>query len=194
MTRSHLLYDNLTRFISHEKGIAAVEFALTLPIMLFVFVGITQVGQAVSISHRVTITARTITDLVTREAVSTGLVPASTIQTDLAAAAQVIAPYQSTTLTVTVSQIVTDSNGNAKVDWSQSWPNNNTALVAGSPFTLPSALQGNNISVIYGKVSYAYTPILGYKIIQPMTLSDSLYLYPRTGTCIPVSEACPPPQ
>ena len=94
MTRSHLLYDNLTRFTSHEKGIAAVEFALTLPIMLFVFVGVTQVGQAVSISHRVTITARTITDLVTRKTVSTGNVPATTIQTDLAASAQVIAPYR----------------------------------------------------------------------------------------------------
>jgi Flp pilus assembly protein TadG len=185
MTRSHLLYDELTRFRSHEKGIAAVEFALTLPIMLFVFVGITQVGQAVSISHRVTITARTITDLVTRETVSTGNVPATTIQTDLAAAAQVIAPYPSTPLNVTVSEITTDSNGNATVTWSQSWPNNNNALVAGSPFTLPTTLQGNNVSVIYGKVTYSYTPILGYKIIQPMTLSDSLYLYPRTGTNIP---------
>jgi Flp pilus assembly protein TadG len=185
MTRSHLLYDNLTRFRSHEKGIAAVEFALTLPLMLFVFVGITQVGQAVSISHRVTITARTITDLVTRETVSTGLVPATTIQTDLAASAQVIAPYPSTTLTVTVSEITTDSNGNATVTWSQSWPNNSNALVAGAPFTLPATLQGNNISIIYGHVSYGYTPILGYKIIQPMTLSDSLYLYPRTGTNVP---------
>jgi Flp pilus assembly protein TadG len=185
MTRSHLLYDNLTRFRSHEKGIAAVEFALTLPIMLFVFVGVTQVGQAVSISHRVTITARTITDLVTRETVSTGNVPATTIQTDLAAAAQVIAPYPATPLNVTVSEITTDSSGNATVTWSQSWPNNSNALVAGSPFALPAALQGNSISVIYGKVTYSYTPILGYKIIQPMTLSDSLYLYPRTGTNIP---------
>jgi Flp pilus assembly protein TadG len=185
MTRSHLLYDNLTRFRSHEKGIAAVEFALTLPIMLFVFVGITQVGQAVSISHRVTITARTITDLVTRETVSTGLIPATTIQTDLAASAQVIAPYPPTPLNVTVSEITTDSSGNATVTWSQSWPNNSNALVAGTSFTLPAALQGNSVSVIYGKVSYSYAPILGYKIIQPMTLSDSLYLYPRTGTNIP---------
>jgi Flp pilus assembly protein TadG len=186
MTRSHPLYDSLTQFTSHKKGIAAVEFALTLPIMLFVFVGVTEVGQAVSISHRVTITARTITDLVTRETSSTE-VPASTIQTDLAAAAQVIAPYPSTTLTVTVSEITTDSNGNATVTWSQSWPNNNNALVKGSSFTLPTALQGNNISIIYGKVSYGYTPVLGYKIIQPMTLSDSMYLYPRTGTNIPCS-------
>ncbi len=185
MTRSHLLYNNLTRFTSHEKGVAAVEFALTLPIMLFVFVGVTQVGEAVAISHRVTITARTITDLVSRETVSTGLVPASTVQTDLQASAQVIAPYSSNTLSVTVSEITTDANGNATVTWSQSWPDNTKALVAGTSFTLPSTLVGAKISVIYGKVSYGYAPILGYKIIQPMTLSDSIYLYPRTGTQIP---------
>ncbi|MEI9916897.1 MAG: TadE/TadG family type IV pilus assembly protein [Methylovirgula sp.] len=132
MTRSQLLYDNLPRFRSDEKGIAAIEFALTLPIMLFVFVGVTQVGQAVSISHRVTITARTITDLVTRETSSTTKVPASTIQTDLAAAAQVMAPYPSTTLTVTVSEVYTDPNtGNATVTWSQSYPDNTKALAQG---------------------------------------------------------------
>lgn len=185
MTHLQRSYYNLTRFIAHEKGIAAVEFALTLPVMLFVFVGVTEVGQAVSVSHRVTITARTITDLVTRETVSTGKVPAATIQTDLAAAAQVIAPYSSTTLTVTVSEITTDSNGNATVTWSQSWPNNNNALASGSPFALPTTLKGNNISVIYGQVTYGYTPVLGYQIIKPMTLSDSIYLYPRTGTNIP---------
>ncbi len=185
MTRSQLLYDNLTRFTSHEKGIAAIEFALTLPIMLFVFVGVTQVGQAVSISHRVTITARTITDLVTRETSSATKVPASTIQTDLAAAAQVIAPYPSSPLTVTVSEIQTDPNtGAATVTWSQSWPDNTKALVQNSPFTLPGTLSGKGISIIYGQVSYGYTPILGYKIIQPMTLSDSIYLYPRTGSTI----------
>ncbi len=185
MTRSHLLYDNLMRFPSNEKGIAAVEFALTLPILLFLFVGVTQVGQAVSISRRVTITARTVTDLVTRETTSTGLVPASTIQADLAASTQVMAPYPSNTLNVTVSEITTDANGNATVTWSQSWPHNANALTAGTSFTLPGPLAGNSITIIYGQVSYGYTPLLGYKIIQPMSLSDSIYLYPRTGTNIP---------
>jgi Flp pilus assembly protein TadG len=184
--RTHRLRDRVKRFRSQETGIAAVEFALTLPVMLVVFVGVTQVGQAVSISHKVTITARTITDLVTRETVSTGSVAATTIQTDLQAAAQVMSPFPSSTLTVTVSEIQTNATtGAGTVVWSQSWPNNSNALVAGSSYVLPSSLAAKGIYIIYGRVTYGYTPILGYKVIQPMTLSDSIYLYPRTGTNIP---------
>ena len=99
MTRS-LRSDRLTRFASQEKGIAAVEFALTLPIMLALFVGVTQVGEAVSISHKVTVTARTITDLVTREY---SPLTAAQLNIDLQAVAQVMAPFPATTLNLTVS-------------------------------------------------------------------------------------------
>ena len=180
MTRS-LRSDRLTRFASQEKGIAAVEFALTLPIMLALFVGVTQVGEAVSISHKVTVTARTITDLVTREY---SPLTAAQLNIDLQAAAQVMAPFPSTTLNVTVSEISTDANSKATVTWSQSWPNSANALQAGSTFVLPSSLSGAKISIIYGQVTYGYTPVIGYNIIKPMTLSDSIYLYPRTGSQI----------
>jgi Flp pilus assembly protein TadG len=181
MTWIHARYDKVKRFGSHEKAIAAVEFALILPIMLVVFVGVTQVGEAVSIGQKVTITARTITDLVTRE---NSPLAASELNTDLQAAAQVMVPYPSSTLTVTVSEISTDAKGNATVAWSGSWPNNANALLQGSPFTLPSSLAGANVTVVYGQVSYGYTPLLGYKVIGPMTISDGIYFYPRTGACI----------
>jgi len=184
---------NKVRFASHEEGIAAVEFALMLPIMLALFVGVTQVGEAVSISHKVTVTARTITDLVTRE---NSPLAQSELTSDLQAAAQVMAPYPSTTLNVTVSEITTNSSGVATVLWSSSWPNTNNALTAGSTFTLPTSLAGANVTVIYGQVTYGYTPVIGYNIIQPITLSDNIYLYPRTGACIAGPNAatypCPP--
>jgi len=182
MMMGHLLrYNKLANFASHEKAMAAVEFALTLPVMLFVFVGVTEVGEAVSISHKVTLTARTITDLVTREY---SPLAATELNTDLQASAQVMAPYSSSALTITVSEISTDANSNATVQWSGSWPNSSQALTKGSSFTLPSSLSGANITVIYGQVSYGYVPTLGYNMVGPITLSDHIYLYPRTGTSI----------
>ena len=189
MTWLHVRDGKVMRFATHEKAMAAVEFALILPVMLVVFVGVTQVGEAVSISQKVTITARTITDLVTRE---NSPLAASELNTDLQAAAQVMVPYPSGALTVTVSQISTDANGKATVNWSGSWPDNTKALLQGSSFTLPSSLSGANVTVVYGRVSYGYTPVLGYNIIGPMTLSDGIYFYPRTGVCISgPSYTCP---
>ncbi len=168
-------YNGLRRLASHERGVAAVEFALTLPVLLFVFVGVTQVGQAVSISRKVTMTARTVTDLATR----TQSLTTASLNSILQASTAVIAPYPSSTLSIIVSEISTDSKGNATVDWSGAWPNNSNALTQGAPFTLPSSLAGDCITVIYGQVSYGYKPILGYKVIGPITLKDSIYLYPR---------------
>ena len=56
------------RFLFNDRAIAAVEFALMLPLMLFIFVGVAQVGEAVAISRKVTITTRIVTDLVTQYA------------------------------------------------------------------------------------------------------------------------------
>jgi Flp pilus assembly protein TadG len=174
-------YGQVTGFASQDEGVAAVEFALMLPVMLALFVGVTQVGEAVSISHKVTVTARTVTDLITREY---SPLSQAELTLDLEAAVQVMAPYPSSNVNVTVSEITTDSNSNATVLWSGSWPNNANALVAGSAFTLPSTLSGANITVIYGQVTYSYTPVIGYNIIGPIALSDGIYLYPRTTSCI----------
>jgi Flp pilus assembly protein TadG len=169
-----------SRFASHEEGATAVEFALVLPVLLFLFVGVTQVGEAVSISRKVTVTTRTITDLVTQ---NTSL-SASSLNTYLAAAAQVIAPYSSSNLSITVSEIQIDSSGKATVAWSGSWPNSANALTTGATFAIPSALDTPSTYIIYGRATYNYTPVWGYNVIGPITLSDQLYLNPRDSTSI----------
>ena len=166
------------RFADDRRGIAATEFALLLPMMLVIFVGVTEVGQAISISRKVTITVRTVTDLVTQYSALS-----STDMTSLlGAAAQVMAPYPSTNLTVTVSEISTNSSSNATVTWSSSL--NGTAYATGTKVTLPSGLTLPNISVIWGQVQYAYTPVLGDKIIGTTMLSDQIYMNPRLCTAI----------
>ena len=170
----------LQRFTFQEKGVAAVEFALILPVMLATFVGVTEVGQAVSISRKVTVTTRTVTDLVTQNSTLSAL----GLQTILQASAEIITPYSSSTLNITVSEISTDSSGKATVTWSGSWPNNNNALTVGSPFLLPTNLDAPNISLIYGQTTYGYTPVLGDQIIGVTTLSDHIYLSPRESTSI----------
>src|ERR1700678_3328623 len=101
------------RFVRNDRAIAAVEFALILPLMLFIFVGVAQVGAAIEISRKVTLTTRIVTDLVTQNT----SVSCSTLETILAASAQVIAPYSASNLSITVSEITTNSSGGATTTW-----------------------------------------------------------------------------
>lgn len=172
------LFRRAAGFNSDRRGIAATEFALILPIMLVLFVGVTEVGQAISISRKVTITVRTVTDLVTQySALST-----SDMSNLLAASAQVMAPYPSSKVSVTVSEVSTDSNGNATITWSSAL--NGTPYATGAKVTLPSGLAQPNISLIWGQVQYNYAPVLGDNIIGPIALSDQIYMNPRLCTAI----------
>jgi Flp pilus assembly protein TadG len=178
MTSKRSSHRLLWRFLFNDRAIAAVEFALVLPLMLFIFVGVAQVGAAIEISRKVTVTTRIVTDLVTQYPSVSG----SILTTVLSASSQVIAPYPASNLAITVSEISTDSKGNATVTWSSTL--NGTALATGAKFTLPSALDQANISLIYGQVTYAFTPVLGYKIIGTININDQIYMSPRLTSSI----------
>jgi Flp pilus assembly protein TadG len=156
-----------------RRGIAATEFAMLAPIMLVLFVGVTEVGQAIAISRRVTVTVRTITDLVTQySAVST-----TDMSNLLGASAQVIAPYPSGSLSIIVSEVSTDANSKATVTWSSAV--NGTAYTVGQTVTLPSGMAQPNISLIWGQARYNYTPVLGDKIIGTTVLADQIFMNSR---------------
>jgi Flp pilus assembly protein TadG len=160
-------------FAGDRRGLAAVEFAMLLPFMLVLYVGVTEVGKAIAISRKVTLTVRTVTDLVTQySALST-----ADMSTLVNASAQVMAPYPSSNLVVTVSEVSTDASGNATITWSTSL--NGTAYTTGQTVTLPSAISKPNISLIWGQVQYNYTPIIGYHIIGTKALTDQIYMNPR---------------
>lgn len=171
-------------FLGEDRAIAAVEFALILPLMLFLFVGVAQVGQAIEISRKVTVTTRIVTDLVTQYST----VSCSTLNTVLAASAQVIAPYSSSNLTITVSEIDTVSN-KATMPWTASLKGNGTMTCStpNSNFTLPSQLLQSSSTAsyyIYGQVTYSFTPVLGYKIIGTIPISGQIYMSPRLTNSI----------
>ena len=152
---------------------AAVEFSLILPIMLAIYLGGVEVGDGFAISTRVTLVARSVTDLATQY-ITIYNQDASNI---LGASTSIVAPYETANITVTVSEVTTDSSGKGTVTWSDSL--NGTARVVGSTITLPTSLKTPNISIIFGEVTYKNTPALGYVITGTITMSDSFYMMPR---------------
>jgi Flp pilus assembly protein TadG len=172
-----------------QRAMAAVEFAMVLPFMLTLYIGGVELGDAMAIQVKVTDTAHIVADLVTQQTNPQATPPvtgvtAATVQGLLGASSATIAPYTSSNLAVTVSEVSTDASGAATVTWSQT--RNGTALAKGTPVTLPSSLAGQpNISMILGQASYNYTPNLGYTITGTVVLADGYFLFPRNTPTIP---------
>jgi Flp pilus assembly protein TadG len=176
----------LAAFRRDPRGASAIEFALLLPLMLTLYVGGTEISNGVAIDRKVTITARTVTDLVSRAtSIST-----SDMSDILAAAAKVIAPYISGNLTFTVSEIYIDNNGNAKI-WGFSCSYQGTPRTVGQSVTLPSQLVVNNSYLIWGEAQYTYTPPIAYVISGPIVLKDQIYMSPRMSSSISGPSTCP---
>ncbi|MPZ55788.1 MAG: pilus assembly protein [Rhizobiales bacterium] len=155
-----------------DRGVSAVEFALVLPLMVTLYLGGVEVSQGLTIDRKVTLAARTITDLAAR----TDKIPEGEMTNILNASKAVLLPYSTANAKVTISQVLIDDNGNATIDWSVS--KNGTVRAKGSTVTLPSALKVKG-ALIWGEVSYDYKPVIGYVITGTMTLSDQIYMRPR---------------
>ena len=87
---------------------------MLLPVMITLYLGAVEVSQGIGIDRKVTLTTRTVADLASQVA-SINNADMSNI---LNASSAVIAPYDTSRLQVTVSAVEIDSNGIAKVAWS----------------------------------------------------------------------------
>ncbi len=175
-TRPRLIRTNLR---GDRSGVAAVEFALVLPIMLLVYFGIVELTQAVIVNRLVALTSTTVTNLVTQY---TTISATSQMPDILNASTQVLAPYPSANATVVVSCIAIDGQGKATVAWSQAL--HGSAKVQGQSVNVPASLDIPNTNVIYGEVTYPYTPIFDFLHLGPFNLRSSVYMVPRDATTV----------
>jgi len=126
----------------------------------------------------VTLTTRTVADLASQ----VSSINNTDMTNILNASSAVIAPYDTTKLQVTVSAVAIDSNGVAKVTWSDTL--GGTQRTVGSTVTLPTAINVPNTSLIWSEVAYNYTPTIGYVITGTLKLSDQIWMRPRLSDTV----------
>jgi hypothetical protein len=100
----------------------------------------------------------------------------------LSASSAVLAPYNVNNLTMTVSQIYIDGNGNPTIKWSDAL--NGTPRAKGQAVTVPAGLIVHNSYLIWGEAQYNYTPTLGYVMTSTLVLRDTIYMAPRMSQCV----------
>jgi Flp pilus assembly protein TadG len=205
-------------FIRDRSGLAAIEFAFILPLMLVVFFGTVAFSSGLASARKVTLTASALADLTSEMSAAGNIAPIadSDLQGMFTAGISIMNPYLqggATSVTAQISEIYVDSNGKATYQWNRAAalaPSATQASFAtsthqpGDPVTdLPSALLVKQTYLIRSDVGYTYQPTIGYGLMAQggVPLSDTAYSRPRQATCLvyngtqptPVNGACPLP-
>ena len=172
-TNSLRMPQALRRFARDRRGVSAVEFALLAPLMIGLYLGCAEISDGVAVDRKVSLSAATLANLASQ--VTT--ISSSDMTNMLNATSAIISPYSPGKLKATLSCLKIDATGKATVAWSATL--NGTMRATGSTVTIPSALAVPSSQLLFGEVSYAYTPTVGYTITGTLNLSDQMYMAPR---------------
>jgi len=168
-------------FAGDRRGVAALEFALVAPLMLFCYLGVSILASALLVQRKAEHVASSLADLTAQQATT-----APSELADICTVSNTIMqPYSTASgaLTMRLSSIQEDASGNLTVGWSYNCQGT-TALTKGAAYTGPaSAYLSTSQSVIMAEVTYTYTSPLGATNISWLPgsypFSDTFYLQPR---------------
>jgi Flp pilus assembly protein TadG len=187
------------RFRRARDGVAAVEFAIVLPLMVLVYVGSNEISQAMMANRGATISARTLADLISQQQNNVSIQDSDLVQA-FSAAAATMSPFPSSSLAMTLTSIEFTSNPaspygyDAKPRWTATQnggtprpcqvltPSSNTA--SPSTTTMPQGLYGS-ASMIVADVAYSYSGALFVTRLtqlgapQLLQFSRTAYMRPR---------------
>jgi Flp pilus assembly protein TadG len=185
---------SMTRLRRDTSGLAAVEFALILPLMLMMFFGMIDVSSGFAVDRKVSMIAQTLSDLTSRYTV----VQETDVTNFFTIADAMLTPYDSTILKATITQIYLDpASKTGKAVWSRG----DAKLTKNTTVPIPTDLiakdsSGNwtaNQYLILSQITYLYTPTIGWVVSKAgVTLSESSFTKPRQGTCVMMATTCTP--
>lgn len=167
-----------------EEGVAVVEFALVLPIMLTIYVGSLEASTLIAMDRRVQLVAGAVGDLVAR---SDSTISAAMLTDYFRAASGIMTPYSSANVRQVVTQVDVSSTGVTSVAWSRQYVNGvygtGTEHAKNSTYKLPTAMINisKGQSVIVSKASTSYLPLYGIVINQSVPLFRENFFIPRFG-------------
>lgn len=188
------------RYVSDQRGVAALEFALLAPLVLVLCIAGVVVGEAVLVNQKVSNTAYTLADLVSQFSRAT---VGSTTSTQIGLsdafklASLVMTPFPGTNAQIILSALTYDG-ANYQTVWSVS--QNAAAYPVGKSAALdqsnvPPALTSGNGQILMVEVFYSYkTPFASVMSAiwggPTITLSSRQFARPRMSNTVDCDD-CP---
>jgi Flp pilus assembly protein TadG len=179
MTLAQCLRSSLpARFLQDRYGMAAVEFAMILPLMLTMFIGSVELAQGLSTDRKIGLVVRAAADL-TSQSTSINNAEMTNI---LNAASSIMYPFATGPLKLKVTAVNISATGQATVAWGDAL--NDTKRATGSSVTLPAGISVPNTQVIWGEIDYSYNPTFGYVLFNNIPLNEQNFVRPRQSATV----------
>lgn len=178
--RPRPILDLWLRWRRDGRGVAAVEFALTAPVLIIAFLGTYEGFQAAAAYRKLSSTTTELANVVSQYTT----MGAADVATVTGASAQIMTPFPTSGLSIVLSEITTDSKSKATVTWSQAY-NGGTALTQGASYTLPTSLVTASTSYMLVQTTYAWTPMISGGPVGSINMTDQMYTLPRASSSIP---------
>jgi Flp pilus assembly protein TadG len=161
-----------SRFRRREDGAVLVEFAIVLPILIVLFLGLAEFTEAFSVNRKLAGTAGAVADLVAQEASVNNAFLADVS----ALGEELMKPHNTGPMQLVIISVVADENNTTTVDWS--YPSDG-GYTNGGAYALPDgALTSPNSSLIIAEASYNFTPTVGH-FLGTFEMSEAAYYRPR---------------
>jgi Flp pilus assembly protein TadG len=197
----------VARWAGATDGLAIIEFALVVPVMLVLLLGMTELTLAVSTDRKLTLLSRSLADLTSR-AVTTdgsGTTTQSTVNgTEMtnifAASGAILQPSPGASPRMVVSSMKASLLPDgvtyaASVAWSCASGAGAAPKATNTTYPVPAGFQAADKSDVYyvlAETTLPYRPTFGVAITGTLNLNESTPWPVRNGTKVKFVGTCPP--
>jgi Flp pilus assembly protein TadG len=170
----------LRRFGRARKGLAALEFAILLPTMVFVLLAAVDLIDALGTYRRAESAAASLADVVSRDTEISN----SEITGIWSAVNLLMYPDTDASMSERITSVMVNNANNATVVWSEGH-NGMSPRAANSTVSLPAQMMTAGTSVVMAETTYHYQSPLNFLIAGTVDFNNTVYRRSRLVDPIP---------
>jgi Flp pilus assembly protein TadG len=172
-----------------RRGAALVEFALILPVMVFLFFGTFEATRLVRAVMKVGNATQTYANLVAAD--FSGTLALADLSNDCAGARLVLTPYAGAPFSAAIAS-VTNNSGTRSQDWHDiTHCGSGVSSISGTSLAPSNLTPNNGDSVIVVKAQYSYTSPITYLLPSSQTLTQTAFARPRNNSTLTCASCTP---
>lgn len=174
----------VSRFGADRRGVAAVEFALVLPFMLLLFLGMVELNSALTLDRKVSQTASALADLVAQ----TDKLTTAQVNDLMEISEAMLAPYPASNVKLVVASVWMKDVNKPQVVWSRALHTGAWGKNSPPPIEIPEGLtKQKDTYLIVAQAKYTHRPTFATVLkdvfsTETIELSDIYFMRPRVST------------